>query len=101
MAARLVAVDTDLRRPGPDRSTVQGGDRMISVLLVDDHPFVREQIKGLLCGTAGIEVVGECADGCEVVDVAAAVRPDVVLVDVQMPVMSGTAATRDLVAAQP
>ena len=62
---------------------------VISVLVVDDHSFVRAQVTGVLHGADGIEVVGECADGAEVVSMAALVRPDVVLMDVRMPVVSG------------
>ncbi len=74
---------------------------MISVLVVDDHSFVRAQVTRVLHGADGIEVVGECADGAEVVSMAALVRPDVVLMDVRMPVVSGPTATRDLLASQP
>ncbi len=74
---------------------------MISVLVVDDHPFVRAQVKGVLGRADGIEVVGECADGADVAGLAATVDPDVVLMDVRMPVTSGTAATRLLMADRP
>ena len=74
---------------------------MISVLVVDDHSFIRSQVRGVLHGADGIEVVGECADGAEVVSMAALVRPDVVLMDVRMPITSGPAATRDLLASRP
>jgi len=74
---------------------------MISVLVVDDHSFVRAQVAGLLTNAGGIEVVGECADGAEVVGMAARVQPDVVLMDVRMPGTSGPDATRDLLASRP
>jgi DNA-binding NarL/FixJ family response regulator len=74
---------------------------MISVLVVDDHSFIRAQVTGLLHGADGIEVVGECSDGAEVVSLAALVQPDVVLMDVRMPIVSGPTATRDLLASQP
>ncbi|WP_275558008.1 response regulator transcription factor [Streptomyces sp. 5-6(2022)] len=69
---------------------------MIRVLLADDDPLVRTGLKLMLRGADGIEVVGEASDGAEV---AAAVRehtPDVVLMDIRMPVMDGLAATRAL-----
>jgi len=69
---------------------------MIRVLLADDDPLVRTGLKMMLRGADGMEVVGEAADGAQV---AAAVRehePDVVLMDIRMPVMDGLAATRAL-----
>ncbi|MFI0820804.1 response regulator [Streptomyces sp. NPDC021098] len=69
---------------------------MIRVLLADDDPLVRTGLKMMLRGADGMEVVGEAADGGQV---AAAVRehqPDVILMDIRMPVMDGLAATRAL-----
>jgi DNA-binding NarL/FixJ family response regulator len=69
---------------------------MIRVLVVDDHAFVRAGLHGLLDGADGIVVVGECADGSEVARSAKLLAPDVVLMDVQMPLMSGIEAARQL-----
>ena len=74
---------------------------MIRVLIVDDHEFVRAGLSDLLGDADGIVVVGECADGAEVPDVAPRVQPDVVLMDVQMPRVSGPDATRTLLTRQP
>lgn len=74
---------------------------MIRVLIVDDHDFVRAGLIDLLGDAEGIVVVGECADGAEVPDVAPWVQPDVVLMDVQMPRVSGPDATRTLLTRQP
>ncbi len=74
---------------------------MIRVLIVDDHALVRAGVSGVLTRATGIEVVGGCGDGSQVVSVAASVRPDVVLMDMRMPVKSGPDATRDLLAEQP
>lgn len=77
------------------------GSLVIRVLVVDDHALVRAGVSGVLTRASGIEVVGECTDGFHVVSVAASVRPDVVLMDMRMPVKSGPDATRDLLAEQP
>ena len=73
---------------------------MIRVLVVDDNVWVRDGLLALLGGTDDIVVVGECVDGAEVVQAVAELRPDVVLMDVHMPVVSGLEATRLLTAAQ-
>src|SRR3954468_3590920 len=69
---------------------------MIRVLLVDDNAIVRRGIASLLAESAEIEVVGEAADGREAVARAAELRPDVVCLDVRMPVMDGVAAAGPL-----
>lgn len=78
-----------------------GESDMIRVMLVDDHPFVRAGVSGVLSGAGDIEVVGECDDGTLVPETAASVLPHVVLMDVRMPAKSGMEATRDLLASQP
>ncbi len=74
---------------------------MTRVLLVDDSPAVRAGLSLLLDSTDGIHVVGSCGDGSEVVAAAAALRPDIVLMDISMPGTDGIAATAALVAAEP
>ena len=73
----------------------------IRVLLVDDHPLVRRTVAELLSDEDGVTVVGECEDGSEVVDSVERLRPDVVFMDLSMPVMNGLAATEALHAVQP
>jgi DNA-binding NarL/FixJ family response regulator len=74
---------------------------MIRVLLADDHQLVRSGLAALLAGSEDIEVVGTAANGAEAVEMAGRFTPDVVLMDLVMPVMDGVEATRRLVAALP
>jgi two-component system response regulator NreC len=66
----------------------------IRVLVVDDHTIVRDGICALLALAADIEVVGEAANGMEALEVVKKLSPDVVLMDVAMPIMGGLEATR-------
>lgn len=70
---------------------------MIRLLIADDHPVVRAGLAGLLSDEPDFQVVGEAADGDEAVRIAAATRPDVVLMDLRMPRTDGVAATARIV----
>jgi DNA-binding NarL/FixJ family response regulator len=63
------------------------------VLIVDDHPVVRNGLRGMLDGEPGVAVVGEASDGAEALIVADRLAPDVVLMDLRMPGMDGIEAT--------
>ena len=69
---------------------------MIRVLLVDDQELVRAGLRGILLGQLGFDIVGECANGSEVPAAVESLAPDVVLMDVRMPVVDGVQATREL-----
>ena len=74
---------------------------MTRVLLADDHALVRSGLAALLGGAEQIEVVGEAADGQQAYELASSLRPDVVLMDLSMPVLDGVAATRRIAADVP
>lgn len=69
---------------------------MIRVLLADDEPLVRAGIRAVLAADPGIEVVAEAGNGRTAVELATAHRPDVVLLDIAMPVLDGLAAAAEL-----
>jgi len=75
--------------------------RALRVLIVDDMPQVRQELRGLLQLSGELEVVGEAANGLEAITQAEALRPDVVVMDLEMPVMDGYEATRQIKSYQP
>ena len=68
----------------------------IRVLVVDDDPLVRSALSLMLGGQADLEVIGEAGDGRQGVALARSLRPDVILMDIRMPVLNGLEATREL-----
>jgi DNA-binding NarL/FixJ family response regulator len=77
-------------------STASGQMSTVRLLIVDDHPVVRDGLRGMFTGVEGFEVVGEAANGAQGVELAAALRPDVVLMDLRMPELDGVSAIRRL-----
>ena len=76
-------------------------DGVIRVVIVDDHPLVRQGLEAVLGSVADVAVVGQAADGRAAIDVVADAQPDVVLMDLQLPQLSGLDATREILAGRP
>jgi DNA-binding NarL/FixJ family response regulator len=76
-------------------------ERTIRILIADDHGVYREGLRAVLGPEPDMEIVGEAATGKEVVERAAELRPDVVLMDIQMPQINGIEATRRILEANP
>jgi CheY-like chemotaxis protein len=94
-----VAMESPAAQPQEQFEAVQiaaapSADRSLRVLLVDDHKVVREGLAALLSSEQDIDIVGQAANGREAVEMAAELRPDVIVMDVAMPVMGGGEATR-------
>jgi NarL family two-component system response regulator LiaR len=82
------------------KGAAAASERPIRVLVVDDQTIVRKGIRALLAEVADITVVGEASNGQEAVDQAQALAPDVILLDLAMPVMNGIEAIRQITARQ-
>jgi DNA-binding NarL/FixJ family response regulator len=82
--------DRDAAGPAP-------GESVIRLLIVDDHPVVRDGLRGILESSPDFTVVGEAGDGAEAVTRAEALQPDVVLMDFRMPGTDGVSAIKQLV----
>ena len=83
------------------RAQIPGEFRRITpmklrVLLADDHPIVRQSLSRFLQTQDDFEVVGEAQDGCQAVDLANLLQPDVIIMDISMPNLNGIEATRQI-----
>jgi PAS domain S-box-containing protein len=82
------------------KHTVLNANRLIRVLLVDDHPMMRQGLRSIVTAYDHFDVVGEAADGTEAVELAQRLNPDVVVMDINLPKMNGIEATRQIRAKQ-
>jgi DNA-binding NarL/FixJ family response regulator len=78
----------------PNGSEIADGTGIIRILCVDDHPLVRKGIASILANEADMELVAEAGNGREAVNLFKELKPDVVLMDLRMPEVDGTSATR-------
>jgi DNA-binding NarL/FixJ family response regulator len=76
-------------------------DRRVRVLMVDDHPMVRQGLRAIVEQFEGMQVVGEAADGADAIRLAQSLRPDVMIMDVNLPTIDGIEATRQITASMP
>ena len=74
---------------------------IVSIVIVDDHAVVRRGLRELISTISECEAIGEAANGEEAIRVVDELRPDIVLMDISMPVMDGVDATRAIMAAHP
>jgi DNA-binding NarL/FixJ family response regulator len=77
-------------------SSAPNPDAIIRLLIVDDHPVVRDGLSGMFSSDPGFEVLGEASDGAEALRLAQVLHPDVILMDLRMPGMDGVSAITEL-----
>jgi len=75
--------------------------KTITVLIAEDHTIVREGMRALLASETDIQIVAEAENGRDAVKLALSIRPDVILMDIAMPILNGMEATRQILAAAP
>ena len=75
--------------------------KKIRVVIVDDHPFFREGLRNVLSVVEDLEVIGEAEDGAQALAVVESLQPDVVIMDINIPILNGLQATRKIKSEQP
>jgi DNA-binding NarL/FixJ family response regulator len=75
--------------------------KKIRVVIVDDHPFFREGLRNVLSVVEDLEVIGEAEDGAQALMVVESLQPDVVIMDINIPILNGLQATRKIKSEQP
>ena len=74
--------------------------KKLSILIADDHPVVRDGLRGMLESQADFEVVGEAGDGAQAIQLVEELKPEIVLMDLRMPVVDGVTAIREIKGSQ-
>src|SRR5216684_2952048 len=92
MSEGFATIDDNQTRP----TTPEARKGLIRILIADDHPIVRDGLRKLLSLEEDVEVVGEAADGCEVLDKVHELDPDILLLDLRMPNLDGLSALQSL-----
>ncbi|MFO7964322.1 MAG: response regulator transcription factor [Desulfobacterales bacterium] len=90
-----------IRKIIPETHITKKPGETIRVLIADDHQIVRQGLATMLALQADIQVIGEAANGKEIVDMARNLKPDVILMDITMPEMDGIQATRTIKSENP
>ncbi len=85
-------MENTLARSLEDKASPQ----LITIMLADDHPFIRQALKILLENEPDMKIVAEASNGLEAVELASSMQPDVIIMDIGMPVMNGLEATRQI-----
>jgi DNA-binding NarL/FixJ family response regulator len=83
------------------RARARAGERRMRILIADDHPVIRRTVREILEAHPRLEVIGEVEDGLRAVEEAEKLKPDVVVLNVTMPVMNGLEAAREIKAKVP
>jgi NarL family two-component system response regulator LiaR len=87
--------------PPASNANVQAMDRRLRILIADDHPIIRKAVRSTLERHPRFEVCGEVADGFKAIEEAHRLKPDVVVLNVSMPVLDGFGAAREIKATLP
>jgi len=102
MAGRRMFCPTDDSRPVQFlENETMASPKQITILLAEDHAIVRQGLCALLNADGHFQIVAEAKTGREAVEMAAALKPDVILMDIAMPVLNGLESTRQILAATP
>ncbi len=95
------AAESSLPLPDHVSNVLHAPSQRLRILLVDDHAMVRQGLRSVLESYTDLEVVGEAGDGGAAISIAAALKPDVVVMDINMPKLDGIEATRHIIREQP